>query len=403
MSDRTAVDTIKGYFYQFDHSIFQLLHATNNSDIIKIESIEDIDVKTATEETAIQCKYYAKTEYNHSVIGKPIRLMINHYKEVKEGTKPRLNYRLYGYFTSGQHKLTLPIDLVFLKDFLLTYTEKKIKYELHKNLALSDIDLNDFLSLLTIDISAMEYQAQISNITKLLMAEFKCTSFEAENFYYNNALKLLKYMATDNNVANRQINKSDFLSKINFKGILFNEWYIKFKGENKFFEDLRAEYFTALNISPYERFFLIEIPDSGLTRSELKELLLLISKKWSKLSKRENTPFCPYVYLHNFSEQKLIELKTSMQSEGFEFTDGYNFFGAIFEPLSIIKTASFHNGIKLKIINKINDLDSTLTSITKTKHIYQFYFQEPFYNNINEDIQDQKIQISELKNIAKII
>lgn len=127
MTDRTAIDTIKGYFYQFDYAIAKLLELGNDTDTIIVEGIEDVDISTATEETAIQCKYYAKTEYNHSVIAKPIRLMLDHYKEVVNGNKQRINYKLYGYFQSGQTKLTLPIDSTILKKHFLTYdkTDKK--------------------------------------------------------------------------------------------------------------------------------------------------------------------------------------------------------------------------------------------------------------------------------------
>lgn len=72
MNDRSAVDTIAGYFYQFDHSILSLMTLVDELDTVALECIEDIDVYTATDTTAIQCKFYAQTEYNHSVI-KPAR------------------------------------------------------------------------------------------------------------------------------------------------------------------------------------------------------------------------------------------------------------------------------------------------------------------------------------------
>jgi hypothetical protein len=74
MSNREAIDTITGYFYQFDKSILELLKQDDKASIC-IEGIEDIDVVSADETSAIQCKYYAKTEYNHSVIKKPITVV----------------------------------------------------------------------------------------------------------------------------------------------------------------------------------------------------------------------------------------------------------------------------------------------------------------------------------------
>ena len=54
MTDRTAIDTIKGYFYQFDFSILKILELPNDTDSVVIEGIEDLDIKTATEENAVQ-------------------------------------------------------------------------------------------------------------------------------------------------------------------------------------------------------------------------------------------------------------------------------------------------------------------------------------------------------------
>ena len=93
-SDRSAVDTLKGYFYQFDQSILKLLSLESPEDSVAIECLEDIDIKTATEVSAIQCKYYAKTEYNHSVIKDAVKHMLNHYKKVTKGEKQKINYQI---------------------------------------------------------------------------------------------------------------------------------------------------------------------------------------------------------------------------------------------------------------------------------------------------------------------
>ena len=69
---RDAIDTITGYYYQFDYYILQLLDLAGENDTVTIEDIEDVDILKENELTAIQCKYYDKTEYNHSIIAKPI-------------------------------------------------------------------------------------------------------------------------------------------------------------------------------------------------------------------------------------------------------------------------------------------------------------------------------------------
>jgi hypothetical protein len=403
MINRTAIDTIKGYLYQFDFAIIKILELSQNTDTVIVEGIEDVDINTATEETAIQCKYYAKTEYNHSVIAKPIRLMLNHYKEVVNGNKPRINYKLYGFFRSGQSKLSHPIDIDFLKDYFLTYTENGIKYSHHTALNLNDSELIDFISHLSLDICALEYQAQLTKISNLLMKELRCTYFEAEHFFYNNALKVIKNIAIEQSKSKRTINKGDFLRQINLKQVLFHEWFITFKGEAKWFAALREQYFTGLNISPFERFFIIEVPVKNYKRTELKDLLFTIARKWSKLSQREQKPFCPYIYLHNIPQSELIKLKRELYLENVPFRDGFDFDGATFNSKSLTKPILHNNPIKLKILNKIEYLSTTITEVSNTKEIYQFYNSSTFFENEQENIKHVKIQVAQLTDIKKII
>lgn len=403
MKDRAAIDAIRGYFYQFDHSIVQLLELQNGLDGITVEGIEDIDVVTATEETAVQCKYYAKTEYNNSVIAKPIRQMLSHFKEVKLGKKPKVNYKLYGHFNSGQSKLVLPIDVEFLKKNFLSFKKGSAHFKHDVQLALNETDLTEFLSLLEIDITAMEYSDQLSRVFSLLKQEFKCNEFEAEHFYYNNALKAIKELAVEGNILLRRITKDTFVQRIDSKKILFHKWFVQFKGEVAWFSDLRKQYFTSLNVSPFERFFIIELPLNGYHRSELKDLIFSISKKWSKLSKYEPEPFCPYLYLHNISDPELIELKKELQSEGFKFIDGYDFSGAEFNPKSISKANNKTDPTKLKIVNRLDQIQLTLSEIGKTKEIYEFYIADPFFNLSFNNILHAKIQYSKLADIKKII
>ncbi|MGC9934866.1 DUF4297 family anti-phage-associated protein [Priestia aryabhattai] len=403
MSNREATDTIIGYFYQFDHSISKLLELNRIDDYITIEGIEDIDIKTIDENIAIQCKYYAKTEYNHSVIAKPIRLMLEHYKDVKNGLKTSVNYYLYGHYKSGQDKLILPLTKNFLKEKFLTYKKDKITQYHHDELNLLDQDLDDFITKLTLDINALNYDDHLENILKMLEMQFNCSRFEAEHFYYNNALKVIKDIATKNDVTERVISKKDFLNKIDKRQLLFDEWFVRFKGKKKLLSNLRQEYFTNLNTSPFERFFLIEIDKNNYLRSELKELVFFISKKWSNISKREPIPFCPYIYVHNISQSALIELKKDLHRENFNFVDGFNFQGASFSKKSICITANHENQIKIKIVNKIEYLDLIIEETSKTKEIYQFYRQKPYFNLDNASIKHVSIQYENLNDLKEII
>jgi hypothetical protein len=404
MTDRSAVDTIRGYFYQFDYSILRVLQLSGLDESIAVECIEDVDIRTATEVSAVQCKYYAGTEYNHSVIKPAVMYMLSHFKAIRHDGKPLVRYSIRGHYSAGQHKLTLPIDVAFLKQHFLTYSEKKIEHRHHDELGLCDADLAAFLSVLDVDINAASFEDQFAQVIQVLQTEHGCTPFTAEYFYYNNALALMRELSIQPQEANRTITKRAFLERSDTSSVLFNEWFVAKKGEKAHYAALRKEYFSEFNISPFERFFLIQVDPGTLVRSELKDVLYTLSSKWSKTSIRDgNSSFCPYVYIHGLPTAELVALKKEMASEEFGFIDGYDFHGAEFNVKSITKAATHANGIKLKVLNSLADLAATVDAAKRTRQVYQFHLGQSYFSPANQAVKHVQIQLQKLTDIKAII
>ena len=376
-----------------------MIGITNDNDTVTIEGIEDVDIFDKNYMIAIQCKYYAKTEYNHSVIAKPIRLMLKDYIK-KRQQKKNIKYKLYGKYQSGHDKYPGKLSVDFAKKSLFTYTENKVKHELHKELSLEDKDIEDFLNRIDVDIYAEDYTVQQKKVIKSLEDLFKCSNFEAEYYYYNNALRLVKETATKQNIKDRTMTKKEFIEKINSKKMLFDKWYLEFKGVREYCSEIKKQYFSPTNVSPYERFFLIEC-DEIIDDKKILSLIIKISKNWSRLSKREVRPFCPYIYLHGISQIRLIILKKKLQGEDIRLWDGYDFLGADFSVNSITRRANAENNVKIKIINKLEELNKVIENTSGTKEIYHFYLNEPFYEN-NQNIC-YGIQILSTENIGIMI
>lgn len=405
MNDRSAVDTLRGYFYQFDLSILSVLRLVAVDDSIAVECTEDIDIRTATEETAVQCKYYASTDYNHSVIKHAVMYMLSHFKEVKRGTKSPVRYSIRGHYQSGQQKLVVPINVAFLKQHFLTYREKTIERRHHEELALTDADLEQFLTVIEIDINAASFEDQFAEVILQLQTAYNCTPFAAQYFYYNNALALIRELSIQQQSVNRTITKNVFLEKVDTSSVLFNEWFVQKQGKKAHFAALRREYFTDLNLSPFERFFLVEVGPNTLVRSELKDLLQTLSRKWSKTTKRDgNSSFCPYVYFHGLPTDELVALKKELAAEEFGFIDGYDFLGSDFNVKSIVRRATHENGIKLKVLNTIADLSSAVGAVTKVRHVYQFHLGQSYFEPETKDaVKNVKIQLKNFTDIKEII
>ena len=408
MKDRNAVSTLKGYFYQFDFSILQLLSLASMTDKVTIEGIEDVDITTIDNKLAIQCKYYEGTEYNHSEISEAIKFLLMDFAERKNNGSKKIKYMLYGYYSKGKEKLPDVIDVSFLKSKFLTHrrkeknTDKFVIVKEYELLELTDKDLEEFLELVKIDINAKRLEQQLEDIYEKIRTIFECTAFEAEHYYYNSALKIIKNISIHKEISEREISKRDFLSEIDNREILFNQWFYLYRTQKEIFRKIRKEFFTALNIAPFERFFLLDVDQRDFDIVVIKDLIYLIIKKWAKCMQREPHPFCPYLYLHNISYEQLAVLKNELYKENVNFSDGFPFLGADFYANTLALPVNHKNMLQIKIINEMDMINSVIESVRNRIEIYQFYKEKVFYKSVG-NVKHIKIQIEKLENIKEII
>lgn len=78
---RQADSTIRGYLYQFNKSIYEILQSNDDEEITLEGVIEDIDIQSPTSTTTIQCKYHEDKKYLISGVAAPILEMLCHYYE----------------------------------------------------------------------------------------------------------------------------------------------------------------------------------------------------------------------------------------------------------------------------------------------------------------------------------
>jgi hypothetical protein len=325
MNTRSAEDTISGYYYQFDKSILEILKLENDDDSIIVEGIEDIDVENANEKTAIQCKYHAKTEYNHSKIAKPIRLLLEHFKLVKTGDTDEIKYFFYAHFKEGQEKLNdnLPITVDFLKEKLLTYKKNKVEYKHHEDLGLTDEDLTNFISNLDIEICAKNLQDQRKEVIELLRQYFdNCSFIEAENYFYNNALKVIFDKAIQADEAERTITKIQFCSEINKRAFLFNKWYAHLKGKKRYLEYIKRKLKSAnaLSVSKYKYLFIgsefLKEPDEETT---FQSLIQNIIEEYFQVGKAFSSKSKVWTIVLDCPKEDFAEYKEQLRQKGIRY------------------------------------------------------------------------------------
>lgn len=392
---RSAEKTIKGYYYQFDYSIIKVLELPDDNDTICIEGVEDVDITDESNVIFHQCKCYESSEYVHSKITPAIRQMLCHYAQNKS---KGFHYHLYGTFQSGQEKFP-GVSLSFIKNNVCTYTKNKAPHVLYDELSLNDSDLNDFIFHLTIDVNAKSYLEQEKKVIDTVCSVLGCSIQEA-NLYYCNALYQIKQLATQNNESDRTISKAEFINAIKTVDTQFEMWLLHKNGVDKFAKAIKKKYFSDYNISPYSRFFIIEV-DNKISIAEIKTAILHIAKKYSKLRKRDTPKFSPFFCFCGINDANLIDLKKQLSRDNVVFTDGYNFRGAEFDAHSIAKKPTNEHPIMLRIIDNVDFLESVYELCESTIEIYQFYRVTSLYEN--SEHKHIKIPFENINDIVQMI
>lgn len=137
--ERVADSTIRGFLYQFNVTLEQILKTPNGK--IQIEGIvEDIDIIQGQNTTAIQCKYHESGgKFSLASIRKPILQMLK--TECSKGYDSNISYVLYAYFQdlkSGiQHFTTEDLD-----NILKTTDENLIVSYIANIIEIDDSEIN---------------------------------------------------------------------------------------------------------------------------------------------------------------------------------------------------------------------------------------------------------------------
>jgi hypothetical protein len=381
MTNRSANESIKGYSYQFDHTLVKILECNNPDTEFVVEGVEDVDVLQGDLSTYVQCKYYEGTDYNHSEIKPAIIAMLRHFHKLTNSKKAVVKYKLYGHFKSGQEKLEPHFSLDVLKKSFLSYKNKGITHIVYDELGLTSAQLELFRRSLDIDLHARTYNDQRAHLTtKLLIQQIpSCTtSDEAQLFFYPSAATIIQSLAVQSDIKNRRISKSKFVQKISKKDMVFNFWLQASFDSEKYAKVIKKNHFmiNGTKRPKAARLFALEVP----TVFDLEKLSGVLTKLATTFSHKEHrrTPesdrFCPYVLLRGISEVDLTAVKKRLHSEGLMFDDGYQFRGAEFNPEQLAKVPTKENLYQLKLLSSEAELMGVFNLIEGTpKKIYDFY------------------------------
>ncbi len=370
---READYTIKGFLYQFNITLEQILLSAEGSEVTVEGIIEDIDVTTPTDTKAIQCKYHeTKSDFKLSDISKPILQMLVHYSQNQD---QQIQYILYAHFANEQtgEKQLLKSEIESILEtknqkFISSYisilqptddTEinailekskktkddlKKVKtyYQKNKDLDLI-IGIDAFLKPERFKfIIGDSLSCVIDNTTDLLTKKSDLSKEDVQDLFYPNAIQIIANKSINHDPEKRTIEKAHLINELeNSKKVAISRWTKELKSYNKLLKNRRNNLKSNLQQNHRLRYFLFDAEGIENFDKEIVNFIAdYLNKYHHKIKLHSKTPvFCIKSEIDHFT----FDIQSRLFSKEIRVESGYK--GKKFFP------EAFHRAPE-RIINK---------------------------------------------------
>ncbi len=432
--NREADHTIKGFVYQFNKTLEELLKSEDGTNITVEGIVEDIDIISSDTIKAIQCKYHeTKENFKISDISKPILQMLSHFANNKD---KNIQYILYAHFPNENEgdKVLTKSDIETIistknQKYIVNYISKikppeddKIKelvakekrsaddLKKIKNYYLSNpdlpliTDLNEFLNPEKFKfIIGKSFQNLVEDTKKLFEMNSSFSKEDIEEIFYPNAIQIIADKSIEPDAEKRIIEKRYFLNKLEkTKKVAISRWTKELLSYHKLLKKRRSQLSENLKQNHRLRYFIFD--SSSIEKFDDKIVSFIVdylNKYHFKIKLHSKTPiFC----IQTENSKLLFDIQKRLFTKGISVTTGYvgdTFFEQDFlrEPKKIIKDSWFEFRLRLCLLN-----DKIIGIINKKKCDDLFLIGNIITKKINIlDINIEKIEVSNLKELKYLL
>lgn len=362
--DKNGYYAIKGYIYQFDKTLIEILDNPNQN--IQIETIQDIDC----ESYCLQIKHKETQTYAPSKIALAVEQLINEYSKNKDK-----KYCLYCHFKDQSESEFVPtkIELDVILGAKANTFDEEIKTEFLKNFKIE---------------FAPNFDGQFKILLVKIKEKFKLTT--DEEAIYHHAILINKTFNTALSKRSRTINFQSLQKLLNDNSevVLFGS-YSKHLKKSSYLKLIKNKHFRSrVNTNNFERLFIIDCDDISLTN-----IIKLLNAIGRKFHKPDLSPQ-PYISLRNCHNLNVIKRK--LWDKNIYFFDGTNFNHDKFRLHDLIKNSK--NNRSIKIVE--NSILEKLAKKVNFDEVFEF-FTNHFEENLK--IERQKIYLDKTVDLLTII
>jgi hypothetical protein len=310
---RAADYTIKGFLYQFNKTLLEILNSQDDS-IITVEGIvEDIEIVTPNAMTAIQCKYHEASEaFTLSGIFKPLLQMMNHFHA---NPSANIRYILFAHYPSVKTELQPSVGKAEFQGALDSKNEDLQKYV---ETLRGNVDLDGFLSRF-----AMKFGEAFDDLVAQVSAALKANGIpdgDIDTLAYPNAINMIAGISVKHEPTERRITKRQFLESL--KGIrktAISRWTLALRTRSQLLDARRKQLKTHLDKNSRLRYLIV---DSESLDDYATEIVLFVSDYLDKYHFKTAHISTPVLCLCT-SKEDFLSIQHRLFTKGIISTDGY--------------------------------------------------------------------------------
>ena len=422
---READSTIKGFMYQFNLSLNEILKS--NDEAIMLEGIiEDIDKVSSSQVMAIQCKYHETVDlFNWSKVYKPILQMLKTYTETGASN---IKFVLHAFFPKeeqGEKAVSVEIIEEMLKtknkDYICEYItfikkpkdkeiaalilkERKSKEDKNKivdyynaNEIEPSCNIEEFINSRFIFRIGKSYD-ELEKENKKLLESIGFAKKDIDDIVYPNAIQKIATLSMLKDSAERNITKGEMIDDLQLlKKTAISRWTKELANYKKLLEHRRKQLATILNYN-YRKRCLVFDP-TGIENFD-DEIVVFIKDFVNIYCTKTKLHIPAILCILGYDKEKIDDLVERLYQKGIEVETGYRgnvFYAEAFNRIPNKKVSEGWMEFKIKICS---DLVDCIDAINTNKQDDIFQFAENLPDNLST--QDVNMEILDVHNFGQI-
>lgn len=409
LPNRSADSTIKGFFYQFEKTLYQLL-VGNDEDTITVEGIEDVDNFSNGMQQFIQCKYHEQQEnYTNSIIEKPILLMLQDW--CRRNRKDAVNYVLFCYFPNKDEEI-ISLPSPSIKSFINKDTPKHLlayKDDIRKRISIDGENIiDDFVSRLKIHFGPKLDELKNNNMNLLKEKGFEESIIDT--VIYPSAMAIVHELSIKHKIKEREIRISDFWDRLrNIDSTILYKYTKRLKNYNDILKAKRKYLRNNLKVNTRTRCFVLD--ENSFEDYEntcvafIKEFLDNYQKKPTKLHINGYIPtFVVYATINEF-ENILENLSRKGITANCGFTinpDNWKEEKFFATPMVNIKEKQLQFNIRLLYLNEKNE-NEMKTYIAKHSPDDLYIINTNKFSDIEISGNKERLNVNNVKELKYLL